>query len=454
MHYDLWTGPAAERPFNENRFHYNWHWNWEYGGGEAANNGVHMLDCRDPRARQANASFPRTSPAKGAGSPGTIRAKRRTPKPPASATTTARLSSWKRAICRRTTKSGFSIGVTFYGSKGYLALKHGGPFETVVDGTARARKAPAAGAHAELLANFYAAVRSRQADDLLAPLEYGRTAAGLCHLANISYRLGRSVEFDPASETFPGDAEAAALLTRAAYRPGFVVPDKALTDVQAAREPGRRQSRKTSVANVAESYDAVLVVSFGGPEGPDDVLPFLENVLRGKNVPRERMLAVAEHYEHFGGRSPTQRPESGTDRGARGGTGRQRSAAAGLLGQSQLASAAARHAGRNGPRRHSPGAGPFHHRLQLLFQLPAISGKHRRRPSSRSARRLPKFTSCGRSSIIPVSSPPRSIVCARPGSKSRSAAARPHYWSSRPTAFRTRWPTAATMPPNCAKRAD
>ena len=52
------------------------------------------------------------------------------------------------------------------------------------------------------------------------------------------------------------------------------------------------------------SYDAVLFVSFGGPDGPDDVMPFLENVLRGRNVPRERMLEVAEHYQHFGGKSP------------------------------------------------------------------------------------------------------------------------------------------------------
>jgi ferrochelatase len=52
------------------------------------------------------------------------------------------------------------------------------------------------------------------------------------------------------------------------------------------------------------SYDAILLVSFGGPNGPDDVIPFLENVLRGKNVPRERMLEVAEHYFHFGGVSP------------------------------------------------------------------------------------------------------------------------------------------------------
>lgn len=52
------------------------------------------------------------------------------------------------------------------------------------------------------------------------------------------------------------------------------------------------------------TYDALLFVSFGGPEGPDDVIPFLENVLRGKNVPRARLLEVAEHYNHFGGISP------------------------------------------------------------------------------------------------------------------------------------------------------
>jgi ferrochelatase len=51
-------------------------------------------------------------------------------------------------------------------------------------------------------------------------------------------------------------------------------------------------------------YDAVLLVSFGGPEGPDDVLPFLENVTRGRGIPRERLLEVGEHYTHFGGVSP------------------------------------------------------------------------------------------------------------------------------------------------------
>ncbi|MFI6292103.1 ferrochelatase [Nonomuraea sp. NPDC050790] len=52
------------------------------------------------------------------------------------------------------------------------------------------------------------------------------------------------------------------------------------------------------------NYDALLILSFGGPEGPDDVMPFLENVVRGRDVPRERLKEVAEHYYHFGGISP------------------------------------------------------------------------------------------------------------------------------------------------------
>lgn len=56
--------------------------------------------------------------------------------------------------------------------------------------------------------------------------------------------------------------------------------------------------------NPDPTIDAILLVSFGGPEGPDDVMPFLQNVVRGRNVPQERLLEVAEHYHHFGGISP------------------------------------------------------------------------------------------------------------------------------------------------------
>ncbi|TYK46153.1 ferrochelatase [Actinomadura decatromicini] len=55
---------------------------------------------------------------------------------------------------------------------------------------------------------------------------------------------------------------------------------------------------------MTSSYDALLLLSFGGPEGPDDVIPFLENVTRGRDIPRERLEAVGEHYFLFGGVSP------------------------------------------------------------------------------------------------------------------------------------------------------
>jgi ferrochelatase len=60
----------------------------------------------------------------------------------------------------------------------------------------------------------------------------------------------------------------------------------------------------SSPFSLPPSYDGILVVSFGGPEGPDDVLAFLENVARGRNIPRPRLLEVAEHYNLFGGVSP------------------------------------------------------------------------------------------------------------------------------------------------------
>ncbi len=59
-----------------------------------------------------------------------------------------------------------------------------------------------------------------------------------------------------------------------------------------------------SIVAPTPGYDALLVLSFGGPEKTEDVIPFLENVLRGRNVPRARLLEVAEHYYHFGGKSP------------------------------------------------------------------------------------------------------------------------------------------------------
>jgi len=67
------------------------------------------------------------------------------------------------------------------------------------------------------------------------------------------------------------------------------------------------QTSESPLFDQPRHYDAVLVMSFGGPEGPDDVMPFLENVTRGRNIPRERLLQVADHYQHFDGISPINR---------------------------------------------------------------------------------------------------------------------------------------------------
>ena len=89
-----------------------------------------------------------------------------------------------------------------------------------------------------------------------------------------------------------------------------------------------------------QNYDAILIVSFGGPEGRDEVMPFLENVLRGKNVPRERMLEVAEHYYKFNGVSPINRQNRELIAALKKETQRRRSAASDLLGEPKLAPSA------------------------------------------------------------------------------------------------------------------
>src|SRR5690348_15969900 len=76
---------------------------------------------------------------------------------------------------------------------------------------------------------------------------------------------------------------------------------------EAATAPAASPRQAPSDAAPPESahpYDALLLLSFGGPEGPDDVVPFLENVTRGRGIPRERLKEVGRHYFLFGGRSP------------------------------------------------------------------------------------------------------------------------------------------------------
>src|SRR5215467_6590117 len=120
-------------------------------------------------------------------------------------------------------KSPNTIGNLFYGSKGYMAIagynkysfflgKEGEAGPTMTKG----------GSH---FANFFDAVRNRKRETLTAEIEEGAASTVLVHLANISYRVGRTVHFDPKTMTITGDAEASRLMTRD-YRKPFVVPEK------------------------------------------------------------------------------------------------------------------------------------------------------------------------------------------------------------------------------------
>ena len=98
---------------------------------------------------------------------------------------------------------------------------------------------------------------------------------------------------------------------------------------------GERRTYSPSMVDLP--YDAILLVSFGGPEGPDDVIPFLENVTRGRGIPRERLAQVGEHYAHFGGVSPINE-QCRRQRVALERPRRRRHGPPRLLGQSQLGS--------------------------------------------------------------------------------------------------------------------
>jgi hypothetical protein len=120
-----------------------------------------------------------------------------------------------------------AVGVIFYGSKGYMIFPDYTSYHTFLG--PKREPGPSAMDTADPMIdvphfrNFFAAVRSRKRSDLTAEINEGHMSSALCHLANIAYRTGRTLTFDPDRERFVNDREADALLTRPAREP-FVVP--------------------------------------------------------------------------------------------------------------------------------------------------------------------------------------------------------------------------------------
>ena len=242
VNYDLWLGPAPERPFNINRFHYNWHWHWDYGNGDMGNQGVHEMDIArwglgvklPTRVSSIGGHFmfddaqetPNTlmsvfefSNPEGAGDKKKIlefetRHWMTNPEGDNLGAEESKTNSYM-------TGSSNIIGNIFYGSKGYMQ-KDVSHWQTFM-GKERVpgESGTGTGNHYQ---NFIDAIRANNPGLLTAPIDEGFYSCALIHLGNISYKLGRAFEFDPETMQIINDPQANQMLTKQ-YRKPFLLSE-------------------------------------------------------------------------------------------------------------------------------------------------------------------------------------------------------------------------------------
>jgi predicted dehydrogenase len=266
VNYDLWLGPAPMAKVTRKQFHYDWHWQWAYGNGDLGNQGIHQMDiarwgmgvdtlCKGVMSYGARLGY------EDAGETAN--------------TQVVVLDYGPKTLVFEVrgleTKPyrGAGVGVIFEGTDGYVAISSYSSATAFDKDGKMVAEFKGDGDH---FANFLKAVRSRKSSDLAADIQEGHLSSALCHLGNISYRLGEELSvsdakgkiaaykssdnnsetlertlahlegnkvdlaksklrvgavlaFDPATETFPGNAAANEHLSRE-YRAPFVVPAK------------------------------------------------------------------------------------------------------------------------------------------------------------------------------------------------------------------------------------
>jgi len=216
VNYDLWLGPAPKRPFNKNRFHYNWHWFWDYGTGDIGNDGIHQIDI----ARWGlGVELPKAVSCSG----GQLFYDDDHQTPDTQVATFEYDDVYLMFEMRLWTPyglEGHDNGDIFYGDEGTMSVGRNGWQVTFKNGRAGPGGPRGSYRHAE---NFIKAVRSRKQSDLNAGVEVGHYSATLCHMGNIAMRVGRRMKFDAVNERFINDAEANTYLTKQ-YRKGYELP--------------------------------------------------------------------------------------------------------------------------------------------------------------------------------------------------------------------------------------
>jgi hypothetical protein len=252
LDWDMFLGPAPMRAFNELRFKYNWHWFWDTGNGDIGNQGVHQMGVS--RWGMSEPGWPKTAYSHGGKfaydddqeTPNTQTAtfnfgdrelvfevrglltggEGGVPPPPRRRPGTAGSPSPEETAPKGSEPLDIMVGNLFYGTDGWAAMNDRGfqafkgeSNELIMEEYGeRGRGSDATSLHMQ---NFLAAVRSRNHKDLHDEIEIANLSAAMCHLANISYRVGRQLTLDNGPK-FVNDAEATKLLTRD-YRKPYVV---------------------------------------------------------------------------------------------------------------------------------------------------------------------------------------------------------------------------------------
>ncbi|MCG2460415.1 Gfo/Idh/MocA family oxidoreductase [Flavobacteriaceae bacterium F89] len=257
VHYDMWMGPAPERPFNRNRFHYNWHWNWDYGNGDTGNQGPHQFDVarwalgQDDLPVRVNSmggyygkksaqNTPNVQTSMFEYADGKIlefgtRGIMTNPEgvflPDVNITGNGKISAYSKA-------TPIKIGTIVLGMDGWMQIDSGGNWQTFFgrnnepgptsgekDDSYDPMDLTGGGGGEAIFQNFIDAVRSNDRSLQTCDITVGHQSTVLPLIANVAYRLGREVRLDGKNESFVKDKEADKMLTRD-YRKGYVVPDK------------------------------------------------------------------------------------------------------------------------------------------------------------------------------------------------------------------------------------
>jgi predicted dehydrogenase len=246
LDWSYFLGPAQWKPYSKNKYAYNWHWFWDTGNGDIGNQGVHEMDI-------ALWGLARTAwPVSVASSGGKYVWKDDQETPNTQQATLdfgdAQMSFDVRNL--PTPPEGLAamrgpnyVGNIFFGNGGFMVIDHAGyqVFKsTAGDISGDAARGAGAGSREKYekvaeekpsgldtiphMKNFFDAIRARNYNLLTAEIEIGARSAAFCHLANIAYRVGRSLRMSDSTGRFIGDDEANGMLTRN-YRAPYVVPE-------------------------------------------------------------------------------------------------------------------------------------------------------------------------------------------------------------------------------------